>query len=330
MSSHTILHVSFLAVFLGWLLMWVTLPTKTYKQTWAPKLNSRLDSTYFREQGTNLLLFTFPVMFIAALGCIYLHVQKKTEQLKPKSGSASHRLTFLRRPVLVMAPTGIVSVMELVFAAMFVALLIWWQAKFLSVSLRLGYIGNVFWAFLFFPVTRGSSILPLVGPTSESSIKYQIWLGHLSMILFAAHSFGFIIYWAMTDQMVEMLDWSKTYVSNIAGETAIIIALAMWVTSFRQVGHKMFEVFFYTHHLYTLYIFFYALHVRVAYFCMILPGIFLFLVDRHLRFLQSRQRERLVSARLLPCGTVELNFSKSPGLYYNPASIIFLKCALHF
>lgn len=110
-----------------------------------------------------------------------------------------------------------------------------------------------------------------------------------------------------------MLEWGKTWVSNVAGEIAIVIALAMWVTSFPCVRRKIFEVFFYTHHLYILYIFFYVLHVGAAYFCMILPGIFLFLIDRYLRFFQSQQRARLVSARLLSCGSVELNFSKSPG-----------------
>jgi hypothetical protein len=79
-----------------------------------------------------------------------------------------------------------------------------WEAKLRSVSLRLGYTGNLCLAFLFFPVTRGSSILPLVGLTSESSIKYHIWLGHLSMLLFSAHAIGFIIYWAITNQLIEV------------------------------------------------------------------------------------------------------------------------------
>lgn len=124
-------------------------------------------------------------------------------------------------------PWEIVKAMELAFAAMFIALLIWslanylhfsfghlhmhrkgekvWQAKLRSISLRLGYIGNISWAFLFFPVTRGSSILPLVGLTSESSIKYHIWLGHLSMVLFSAHTVGFIVYWAITHQMAQVV-----------------------------------------------------------------------------------------------------------------------------
>ena len=113
--------------------------------------------------------------------------------------------------------------------------------------------------------------------------------------------------------IIQMLQWSKDWEPNVAGEIAIVFAMAMWVTSFPRVRRNMFEVFFYTHHLYALYIFFYVLHVGSAYFCMIIPGIFLFLVDRFLRFLQSRQRARLVSARLLPSGIVELNFSKSQG-----------------
>nr|POE51174.1 ferric reduction oxidase 4 [Quercus suber] len=346
MSMETALRMIFIVLFLGWLMVWVLLPTKTYKQAWTPKLKIKLNSSYFGEQGTNLLLFTFPMMFIAALSCVYLHIQKKPKNFNSKSVVKSNLLAFWRRPLLVMAPLGIVTAMELAFAAMFVVLLIWslsnylyvsfghlhmhkagekvWQAKFRSVSLRLGYVGNICWAFLFFPVSRGSSILPLIGITSESSIKYHIWLGHLSMILFAAHAIGFIIYWAMTNQMAEMLQWRKNGVPNVAGEIAIVFAMAMWVTSFPRVRRKMFEVFFYTHHLYTLYIFFYVLHVGSSYFCMILPGIFLFLVDRFLRFLQSRQRARLDSARLLPSGIVELNFSKSQGLTYNPTSTLFI------
>ncbi|KAI3784018.1 hypothetical protein L1987_43109 [Smallanthus sonchifolius] len=43
-----------------------------------------------------------------------------------------------------------------------------------------------------------------------------------------------------------------------------------------------------------------------------------------LRFLQSQQKVRLVSARVLPCRAIELNFSKTPGLNYNPMSSIFV------
>ncbi|XP_039164721.1 ferric reduction oxidase 4-like [Eucalyptus grandis] len=346
MIIQKVLKMVFFVVFLGWLMIWIMLPTKTYKNKWTPNLQMKLDSTYFEGQGINLLLLTFPVMFIAAFGCVYLHLQRKSEKLYTKSASKTGRLAFLRRPVLVMPTLGIVTLTELAFVAMFIALLIWslanyiyisysghlhmdkgvevWQAKFRSVSLRLGYVGNICWAFLFFPVTRGSSILPLVGLTSESSIKYHIWLGHLSNLLFLLHTIGFIIYWGITHQMSLMLEWSSTWVSNVAGEIAMVFAAAMWITSFRPIRRKMFEVFFYTHQLYALYIIFYVLHVGAAYFCMIIPGIFLFVIDRHLRFLQSRQRVRLLAARLLPSSMIELNFAKSPEVKYHPTSIMFV------
>ncbi|CAK7324662.1 unnamed protein product [Dovyalis caffra] len=352
-----VFRLVFLVVFLGWLMSWIMLPTKLYKNRRTPsaKLDSKLNSTYFAAQGCLIAIakllhkssaLFFPCRFHS---CLRVCLSPFTEEAgKAKLQKCCYKKSFvlLKTSSNCDGSFGIVTAMELAFAAMFIALLIWslanylyvnfghlymhkvgekvWKAKFRSVSLRLGYVGNICWAFLFFPVTRGSSILPLVGLTSESSIKYHIWLGHLSMILFAAHTVGFIIYWAMTNQMALMLEWSQTWVSNVAGEIAIVLALAMWVTSSYRMRLKVFEVFFYTHQLYILYIVFYLLHVGAAYFCMILPGIFLFIIDRYLRFLQSQRRARLESARLLPCGSIELTFSKSPGLYYNPTSILFL------
>lgn len=98
----------------------------------------------------------------------------------------------------------------------------------------------------------------------------------------------------------------------------------MWVTSLPSFRRKKFEIFFYTHHLYGLYIVFYVIHVGDSWFCMILPNIFLFFIDRYLRFLQSTKRSRLVSARILPSDNLELTFSKTPGLHYTPTSILFL------
>lgn len=110
-----------------------------------------------------------------------------------------------------------------------------------------------------------------------------------------------------------MLKWAKTDISNVAGELALLFGILMWVTTIPRIRRKMFELFFYIHHLYILFMVFFVFHVGFSYACIMLPGFYLFLVDRFLRFLQSRQHVRLVSARLLPCETVELNFSKSQG-----------------
>ncbi|XP_074294229.1 ferric reduction oxidase 4-like [Silene latifolia] len=345
MSSLYLLKLICLLVFLGWMLIWIVISMEFYKYKWTPKLSEIFNATYIGEQGTNLFLLTFPMMLISVLGCIYIHIKNKKE-LPEKSSKSKNHLASLRRPLLVLGPLGVVTTMELIFVIMGIALMSWqfgnyyfvavkhpymshmgdkvWQVRFRAVSLRLGYASNVAWAFVFFPVTRFNSILPLVGLTYESSIKYHIWVGQAVMILSALHSAGFFIYWLMTSQMIEALEWSPTYVSNVAGEISWVFLLVMWVTSFAYTRRKSFEVFFYTHQLYALATFFYVIHLGVAWTCQILPGIFLFTLDRYLRFLQSRSHARLISARLLPGGIVEMTFQKSPNVHYGVTSSLFV------
>ncbi|GFP97312.1 ferric reduction oxidase 2 [Phtheirospermum japonicum] len=290
------------AVFAGYLLLWVVMPTNTYKQTWLPELRAQTASTYFgTNQGATYLVFTMPVLLIAVLGCVT---------------NGGHRLSMWKRPVLIKG-LGIVSRIELAFFLM-------WEARLDTAALRLGLVGNIALSFLFFPVTRGSSVLPLFGLTSEASVKYHIWLGHIVMALFTAHGLAYIVYWAATHQLSEILKWENTGISNVAGEISLLAGLLLWATTFPKIRRKMFELFFYTHHLYILFVIFFVLHVGISYACIMLPGFFLFVIDRFLRFLQSRRAVRLMSARVLPCQTLELNFSKVKGLSYTPTSIMFM------
>lgn len=110
-----------------------------------------------------------------------------------------------------------------------------------------------------------------------------------------------------------MLTWNPHYISNVPGELGLLVGLILWATTFPAIRRRMFEVFFYTHYLYILFMVFYLLHTGMFYACIMLPGFFLFLIDRYLRFLQSKQKVGLISARVLTCETVELNFSKISG-----------------
>ncbi|KAL7137637.1 hypothetical protein ABFS83_10G107000 [Erythranthe nasuta] len=349
-GNHNTIRAAIMAVvmivFAGYLFLWVMLPTNPYRLKWQPKLRTQTASTYFgTTHGATYLVFTFPVLLIAVLGCAYCvcSSRKKIE----KNGN-NHRLAIWKRPMIIKG-LGIVSRIEIAFFLMFIALLIWsfatylhnsfatitpksaakkgeevWEVKLDSASHRLAFIGNIAFAFLCFPVTRGSSVLPLFGLTSEGSVKYHIWLGHIVMILFTAHSSGYIIYWASVHELSEMLDWPKTGISNLAGEISFVAGLILWATTFPRIRRKMFELFFYTHHMYIPFVVFFIFHVGINYASMMLPGFFLFVIDRYIRFLQSRSHVRLSSARVLPCQVVELNFSKTKGLSYTPTSTIFL------
>ncbi|KAJ3706898.1 hypothetical protein LUZ61_010603 [Rhynchospora tenuis] len=272
----TVLKMFLGLVFAGWIFLWIIVPTSTWKYHWSPKLYSNTYSTYFGRQGTNILIYAFPILFIAVVGCIYLHFRQKNHYTGSRSGVLSSLLAGWKRPVLVQGPLGVVSGIEFTFVLMFLALLVWsfsmWEAKLDSVALRFGLVGNLCLAFLFFPVTRSSSLLQLIGLTSESCIKYHMWLGHIVMVLFSAHGVCYLIYWDHTSSMDEMKKWAKVGVANVAGEIALLAGLIMWITTFPRIRRKMFELFYYTHHFYILFLFFYMLHVGFSFFCMILPG----------------------------------------------------------
>ncbi|XVF53550.1 hypothetical protein PTKIN_Ptkin05aG0107900 [Pterospermum kingtungense] len=342
------MKVFLVLVFLGYMVLWIMMPTKLYFEHWFPEIGQKTKSTYFGQQGASMLVYTFPILFIATVGCIYLHLGKRHADHNIDRTVPTSWLATLKQPMIVKGPLGIVSWMEFSFLTMFIVLLAWsttsylnsmfvhidqiatesgllvWEAKLDLSGLTLGLVGNICLAFLFFPVTRGSSVLRLIGLTLEATVKYHIWLGHIAMTIFTAHGVCYLIFWAKTEQMSEMLKWDKVGVSNVAGEIALLSGLAMWATSLPQIRRKMFELFYYTHHLYILFVVFFVFHVGFSYACIMLPGFYLFLIDRYLRFLQSQQRISLVSARILPCEAVELNFSKSPELSYTSTSTLFV------
>ncbi|KAK6804568.1 hypothetical protein RDI58_002352 [Solanum bulbocastanum] len=336
-----------LTIFLGNLMMWIIMPTFTYYQKWVPVLVAATNSTFFDIQGPIMMNFTFPILFIAVLGCLYVHLEKKKSDTVTSSYCNKDWLKILKKPKIIK-PLGIVTWIELFFLAMFIILCVWyfsafvyfhystittyaatkgvevWQARIDRLALVIGLTGNICLTFLFYPVSRGSSILPLLGLTSEGSIKYHIWLGHMAMTLFTIHGLLFILFWAVSGRLHEMLTWDPHYISNVPGELGLLVGLILWATTFPAIRRRMFELFFYTHYLYILFMVFYLLHTGMFYACIMLPGFFLFLIDRYLRFLQSKQKVRLISARVLTCETVELNFSKISGLEYSPTSIMFL------
>ncbi|XP_076952684.1 ferric reduction oxidase 2-like [Bidens hawaiensis] len=337
-------------IILGYIMIWIMMPTNTFWLHWLPRIHSATNSTFLGQQGGNILIYTAPVLFIATLACIYLHIQNKPSHHPNNQSISKEKMTgFWARPVIVKGPLCIVTWIELLFLFMFIGLLVWstsayihamfatittqsasrlkekvWEMKLDSIALMLGLVGNICLAFLFFPQTRGSPLLRLIGLTSESGIKYHIWVGHVTMMFFTAHGLCYTLFWAKTHQISQMLKWDKIGVSNVAGEMGLLTGLVIWLTSMPCVRRNVFELFYYTHHLYIMFVVFFIFHVGFNYCWITLPGFYLFLIDRVLRFMQSQQKVRLVLARVLTCRAVELNFSKIPGLHYNPTSSIFV------
>ncbi|TKY51332.1 Ferric reduction oxidase 2 [Spatholobus suberectus] len=102
-----------------------------------------------------------------------------------------------------------------------------WEAKLECSALTLGLVGNICLVLLFFPVSRGSSILRFIGLTSEGSINYHIWLGNIAMAFFTTHGLGCFIFWDKTHQISEIFKWNKVGISNVAGAIALLAGLIM-------------------------------------------------------------------------------------------------------
>ncbi|KAK8979429.1 hypothetical protein V6N11_000575 [Hibiscus sabdariffa] len=316
-------------------------------QEFVDKIIQATRGSVFDLSGSLFLAFNAPILLIAILAVAHLIISGVEDFDKKSIKKPGFRLwTF---PVLVDGPFGVVSAAEFIGIIFFVVFVIWAmyaytlrnlnlftefevpdldKGRFLleMTGLRMGMLGLLCLIFLFLPVSRGSLLLRLIDIPFEHATRYHVWLGHLTMMLFTLHGLFYVIAWAMKGTLVkEVLEWKRVGIANLPGVISLLAGLCMWVTSLHPVRKDYFELFFYTHQLYVIFVVFLALHVGDFVFSIVAGVIFIFMLDRFLRFCQSRTTVDVLSAKCLPCGTVELVLSKPQSLRYNALSFIFLQ-----
>ncbi|KAK6920638.1 Ferric reductase transmembrane component-like domain [Dillenia turbinata] len=327
------LRVLMMLLCVGWISLWLLKPTEFWTEKWREAEDSTRD-TIFRYNGLDFAVYTFPVIALAIIGCFYLDLQQKeTRNRQTRSSKCT-----LTNPLIVNKFVGVLSLVEILVLSLFILFLAWtfyahisedfkkWQLKVLKVGTRCGLLAEACLALLLFPILRGMSLFRLLGVQFEASVRYHIWLG-TAMILFATlHGLITFFIWGVKIQIKdEMWLWQKTGRIYLAGEIALITGLVIWISSLPQIRRKKFEIFYYTHHLYIVFLVFFLFHVGDRHFYMIFSGIFLFALDKLLRVIQSRPETCIVSARVFPSKVIELILPKDPQLEYNPTSIIFMK-----
>ncbi|OWM79288.1 ferric reduction oxidase 7, chloroplastic-like [Punica granatum] len=343
-----VLEMAMGLIFAAWVAFVFLLPATPVTDLYDDLLDVLSDTAI----GSMFLLFSGPVMVITFLAIARLIVMgsREEELILLKSKPAKYpRLRLWTFPVLVDGPFGVVSAAELIGICLFVAYVVWAISAYtledlsiLSTStlppeqksvemweysgLHLGVIGEYCLAFLFLPVARGSALLRLVDIPFEQAVRYHVWLGHLTMLLFTLHGLCYVIAWTMQGTLLEEItSWVSSDSAVFPGVIALSAGLLMWVTSLPPVRKKQFEVFLYTHHLYIVFVVFFALHSNDFIFSIPSGGILLFMIDRFLRFCQSRRTVNIISATRFPCGIIELVLSKPANLQYNALSFIFLQ-----
>ncbi|CAL9126214.1 unnamed protein product, partial [Musa textilis] len=334
------------AIFLVWVAAIFFFPTELVKSLLS-RWTTLTEQTVFGLTGSFFLVFSGPILVIALLAFVYIIAFPRDDFKKKSARLPRFRLwTF---PVIVDGPFGVVSAAEFIGILLFSAYVLWTIiaytlenrsliSKFLFPSniklylfleltgLRLGLIGLFCLAFLFLPVARGSILLRLIDIPFEHATRYHVWLGHLTMALFTLHGLFYVISWALQGRLLhEIMEWKDIGIANLPGVISLAAGLLMWVTSLHPVRKNYFELFFYTHQLYVIFVVFLALHVGDFVFSIVAGAIFLFVLDRFLRFCQSRTTVNILSAACHPCGTVELVLSKPANLRYNALSFVFLQ-----
>lgn len=147
-------------------------------------------------------------------------------------------------------------------------------------------------------IQQNKTILPFFIKQKASTTTCMFCIFHFP--------FSLLISWFF----MQLMKWNKRDVSYFPGLVSLVVGLLMWLTALNPVRRRNFELFYYTHQLYAVFVVFFALHVGDFLFSVPAGAIFLFLLDRFLRFWQSRTTVDIVSANSLPCGAVELILSK--------------------
>ncbi|KAM0018801.1 putative ferric-chelate reductase (NADH) [Helianthus debilis subsp. tardiflorus] len=340
-----LLKVMMILLFLVWVSIWVMKPTQIWTRKWK-EAEDAARTTVFGSNGLDFVVYSFPIIISVMIGFVYLRFKPKEQRRRQRRSLISS----LSNPIIVNSFVGVLTAMEVLVMFMFIMFLVWtfyirvsndfkkmmaarslmklsiWQYKTFRMATRCGLLAEACLALLLFPIMRGMAVFRLFGIQFEASVRYHIWLGTMMLSFATLHGGGTLFIWGIKNMLQdEILEWQKTGRIYLAGEISLATGLVIWITSLPQVRRKRFEIFYYTHHLYIIFLVFFLFHTGDRHFYMVLPAIFIFAIERLLRIVQSTPETCILSARIFPLKAIEVILPKEPRLKYTPTSIIFIK-----
>ncbi|KAL4566620.1 hypothetical protein LXL04_030740 [Taraxacum kok-saghyz] len=339
-----ILKILMILLAVGWVSIWVLKPTQIWTRKWKVAEDAT-KTTVLGSNGLDFVVLSLPIILSVMIGFVYMHFKPK-EQRRRQGRSF---ITALWNPIIVNGFVGVLSAMEALVILVFFIFLVWtlyirisndfkkmmpvksmklnmWQYKTFRIATRSGLLAEACLGLLLFPIMRTLSVFRLLGIQFEASIRYHIWVGTMLLTFTTLHGVGTLFIWGIKHRIQdEMWKWQKTGRIYLAGEIALIAGFVIGITSLPQVRRKRFEIFYYTHHLYIIFIIFFLFHTGDRHFYMVFPAIFLFAIERLLRMINSRPETCILSARIFPSKAIEIILPKEPMLKYTPTSIIFIK-----
>ncbi|KAF2077058.1 hypothetical protein CYY_001625 [Polysphondylium violaceum] len=115
------------------------------------------------------------------------------------------------------------------------------------------------------------------------------------------------------------------------GHVVVVAMVLMYTSAIESIRRPMFEVFWYTHHLFIFYFGFLAVHglagllETASFWKWTIGPCVLYIIERLIRILRSKQTTMLLLARQHPSRVIEIRM-KTTKFKYKPGQYLFLNC----
>jgi NADPH oxidase len=120
-------------------------------------------------------------------------------------------------------------------------------------------------------------------------------------------------------------------ISGATGHIVVLIMVLMYSSAVESIRRPMFEIFWFTHHLFILYYGILSFHGAAAllepptFVYWIVGPLALYFIERTVRILRGKQTTMLLLARQHPSRVIELRMKKH-SFEYEPGQYLFLNC----
>ena len=300
------------------------------------------------------ILYACPIVALALLGTLHLHLSKQSSSPSGSNHSSSRAFRTWRmlwtRPVFINRVFGVMAGIDIAAIISTLVLVVWlfysWYspqvklidarvdatgadkvvAKAAQAGTMLGRVSVVLIMLVFLPVTRNSPILRMLGLPFEQAVKYHKWAAYLLFAVLLGHGGAFITVYAQKHTWHRLISVAAPTggVLVLPGLVALLITVYMVATSLPVIRRSHFNFFYYSHQLYVVFFAGFAYHVGVKTAGYAMGAVFLFFLDRFMRCWQSSRLIRVSHARVSSDGIIELKVPRSTTLMYDTLSFMFL------
>ncbi|CAG8492420.1 13358_t:CDS:2 [Ambispora gerdemannii] len=185
---------------------------------------------------------------------------------------------------------------------------------------RFGWVGLTNAAFVFPLATRNSVFVHLLGIPFERIITFHRWVGRIVIFMIMFHGGSHITYrWQTVTH--DIGDLIFTYRVNLTGFLSFFGLFVIGVTSHSLVRRRAFEVFYYGHFFFIMFLLVSFLHDRNHVYWLSL-GFLLYVIDRIIRFVIGYKETNITSIKALEGGVTRIAFTRQ--MKYKPGQYIFV------